>query len=367
MQGKRAAEAILNASTGGAEAPRALLSLVILSQGKEAPKEIRLFKRGQNDSQKGMFYFSQRSADEVMAKAADWGNRYHFDWNHAAALQAPMGGPAPAAAWCDLEMKDDGLYAVNIDWTPQGKKDVEEGSYKYISPYFDYDPDSREITTLTNAALTNLPALKQMEALASQTAQVPQPQPPKVNDMDRKALLASLGLPETATDTEMNAKVAHLSQFQKQMLSTTGAQSELEAMTSMLSLRAQADQVKLLQKQLEDQKVEGVKKEREALLSAAISEGKLEPGSDLRKHLDSQPLESVKVMLSALPAKKTQVEPPKGADANKGKEGGTVSVTLSQEQVAGSKKIAALFDFPGVSPEKLQEHHRKLIETQSEE
>lgn len=335
----------------------AVLSLEI---GKVPPREKRLFKAGENDSQQGKFYFSKRSAELVMERAREWGNRFHFDWDHHAALTLTKGVKAPAAAWYDLESRDDGLWAINIDWTPPGKKDVEEELYKYLSPYFDYDSKTREVTKFNNAALTNLPALKQLEALTSITGGSTTTH--EAPNMERKALLSALGLPETATDAEVASRVAELNAFKTQVFATTGAKSDFEAMSALLTMKGAAGEIETLKKRHEQEKADAVKKEREALLTAATEAGQLEPGSELRKHLEDQPVEVVKVMLSALPKKtggeKTQV---KGVEANKT---GTATATLSQEQKTAARKMGLLFENKA---DEVEKHWTGLIEAQQKD
>jgi phage I-like protein len=343
-----------------------VLSLDVLPKDGKAPKELRILRSGENDSTKGKFLFSQRSADLVMSQAKDWGNRFHFDWDHQAALASKGSGRAPAAAWYALEVRNGELWATGIEWTNAGRTDVEERNYAYLSPWFDFDEETREVTRFNNAALTNLPALKQLEALASMTTpdtstSTPPTQKHEEPTMDKKALLTALSLPENTTDAELAAKVAELKSFKQQTLSATGATNDMEAMTALLSAKGSATEIEALKKSIESHKAEGVKKERDALLSAAIAEGKLEPGSDLRKQLEGQSVETVKALLSALPGKKSvEANPPKGEDANAGA-GTTGSAALSKEQQSAAGKTATWF---GHKAEDVEKRHRELIQEQ---
>ena|GEM_PF-2023840 len=134
-----------------------------------APTEIRIFRPGANDTTKGTFHFTPRSAELVMKAAEDWGNEYSFDYEHAA-LQPVDNGPVPAAGWFRLELRDtpDGpeLWAVDIRWTDRARELIEAKEVRYISPAFTTDSQG-EITSLINIALTNLPATKRLEPLVA--------------------------------------------------------------------------------------------------------------------------------------------------------------------------------------------------------
>lgn len=74
-----------------------------------------------------------------------------------------------AAAWFEkLELSEDGteLWA-QVDWTPLGKKRVQEKEFRYISPEFNMDYKDNETLvkhgpTLLGAGLTNRPVIKGM-------------------------------------------------------------------------------------------------------------------------------------------------------------------------------------------------------------
>src|SRR5690606_25314766 len=71
-----------------------------------------------------------------------------------------------AAGWIkSLSIRNDELWA-EIDWTPAGKKSVEEKEFRYTSADFDdyIDPESQHNygPTLFGVALTNRPFVKRM-------------------------------------------------------------------------------------------------------------------------------------------------------------------------------------------------------------
>ena len=82
------------------------------------PTAIRLLDRGVNASTKGNLIFDDSSATAIAAEAADWGNEFFFDYDHAI-FDTKNTAPdkAIAAGWYNLEVKPDGLWAMGIEWS----------------------------------------------------------------------------------------------------------------------------------------------------------------------------------------------------------------------------------------------------------
>lgn len=139
---------------------------VEIEAGAEPPREFRIFAAGVVDTVKGQFLFDAQAAESVLKAAADWGNRYSADYEHNA-LDAALAGPKPAAAWYDLELRGGELWAVNVQWTPRAAEMLRAREYRYLSPAFDFDRKTGRIVSLTNIALTNLPATRDMTPLVA--------------------------------------------------------------------------------------------------------------------------------------------------------------------------------------------------------
>lgn len=94
------------------------------------------------------------------------------DYEHASEHRAPQGLDAPAAGWITrLEVR--GGFAIwgRVDWTDRAQQQITAREYRYLSPVFQYEKDSRRIVRLTSAGLTNQPnlpltALNQRETLS---------------------------------------------------------------------------------------------------------------------------------------------------------------------------------------------------------
>ncbi|MFH1029562.1 MAG: phage protease [Pseudomonadota bacterium] len=122
-------------------------------------------------------------------------------WEHATQLKAPAGDPAPAAGWIkELQIREDGSVWGWAEWTPKGTESLASKEYRYLSPVFDYEIESRRIFRFKSCGLTNQPNLF-IEALNS----VQQQEEPNMVLAD---LLAALGLPATATFQEALNQIA---------------------------------------------------------------------------------------------------------------------------------------------------------------
>jgi len=140
-------------------------ALTIPVPGGEPLREFRIFPFGRVETTKGTFLFDEEAARRVMRAWMEYGNRLSIDYEHQA-LEPVSNGPVPAAGWFDLEVREDGLWAVNVEWTPRAMELLRNREYRYFSPAFYVDEDGR-IVELINLALTNLPATKRMEPLVA--------------------------------------------------------------------------------------------------------------------------------------------------------------------------------------------------------
>lgn len=110
---------------------------------------------------------SAQEAARLVAQASARRTPYVVDYEHQTLNSEHNGQPAPAAGWFKtLEWREDGLFAVDVDWTAKARAMIEAGEYRFISPVFSYDEQGR-VTALHMAALTNNPALDGMAALAA--------------------------------------------------------------------------------------------------------------------------------------------------------------------------------------------------------
>ena len=89
------------------------------------------------------------------------------DYDHQLEHATQNGQPAIAAGWItELAARPDGVWG-RVDWTDKGKAHVAAREYRYVSPVYYYERGTGEILAIESVALTNVPNLTGLKALAS--------------------------------------------------------------------------------------------------------------------------------------------------------------------------------------------------------
>lgn len=103
----------------------------------------------------------------VIAAFEARGNDLVVDYEH----QTLDGDQAPAAGWITaLEDRGDAGLWARVEWTEKAKAYLETGEYRYDSPVFTVDRETRRVVKLHHIALTNWPASHNRTALTEQIA-----------------------------------------------------------------------------------------------------------------------------------------------------------------------------------------------------
>jgi phage I-like protein len=93
-----------------------------------------------------------------------------FDYEHQTLNSEANGQPAPAAGWgVQLAWQEDGLYA-EMQWTEKARSHIQADEYRFISPVFEFDPQTGAVLRLLHCALTNFPALTGMNPVTARHA-----------------------------------------------------------------------------------------------------------------------------------------------------------------------------------------------------
>jgi hypothetical protein len=144
------------------------LTVLLASGGKnrEPPKEAKLFTFGTNETLKGDFVLTRTGAQELMAKYQAWGVKVMLDYEHMSHNPNATAEQKKAAGRAELELREDGIYLVDISWTPQADEFLRNAEYMYLSPAFKLNDDG-EIVELINVALVNMPATIDQEQLVA--------------------------------------------------------------------------------------------------------------------------------------------------------------------------------------------------------
>ncbi|EDQ7908766.1 hypothetical protein CFL29_003998 [Salmonella enterica] len=202
----------------------AALSISLTAEATPATR-VRIFPAGTFRSNDGRpkecpsWVMNAACAQRLIAAAASKKVDYSFDYEHQTLRAVTNGKPAPASAWFkSLEwVEGDGLYAVDVDWTAAASQMIAAREYRYLSPMFDYHPVTGEVGQLINVALTNLPALEELDegviAAASRLAATSSTFPESTSmDEEQIAYLLSqlrwiLNLPETSTAADIKTEL----------------------------------------------------------------------------------------------------------------------------------------------------------------
>lgn len=140
-------------------------ALSITITGDEPPSEFRIFASGANETKKGTFLFTEASAKSVMAEYVAHGIDLMLDYDHASlslALDPAQAGKA--AGWFQLAVRNGELWAVNVRWTEPAAEALRRKEWRFMSPAFHAD-DTGRVLSVTNVAITNLPATRNLEPL----------------------------------------------------------------------------------------------------------------------------------------------------------------------------------------------------------
>lgn len=250
---------------------------------KGVPKEIQLLPLGKfvtQDSRKLALSLSKADAENIIAEFEAKATDLMIDYEHAAHRTEP-GKPVPAAGWIKgLELREDGLYA-KVEWTPKAAEHIENKEYRYISPAVAHT-DEGEIKGLFDAALVNKPAVDGMQPLSLSAEDNAK------EDKMNKALLAMLGLPETATDKDVETAIAALKQAQPgqsggvsvailKALNLPEGSTEDAVLASLKGLDESKTSLATLQAEITTLKQAEADRKAETLVEAAIKEGKVTP------------------------------------------------------------------------------------------
>lgn len=253
------------------------------------PGEFRIFPFDYVDTSKGVFLFDPQAAASVLERWREYGNRLSIDYEHQA-LEPVTNGPVPAAGWFDLEVREDGLWAVNVEWTERAKALLAGREYRYFSPAF-YTDEKGRIVELINLALTNIPATKRMQPLVAR------------NDDQRRykmtEIMRQLGLRENANEAEAVAALTRLTALERQITALTGRANSEEALAVLQGWRQASEELPKLQERLSAMEQERQQERRSALLERGKREGKLTPA--MLSWAEQQSPEALEAFLSVAP------------------------------------------------------------------
>lgn len=159
---------------------------VLSSSSGEPVSEFRLLALGEvkldRPASGDDFHFSKAHGEQAMRWFESVGRKLAIDYEHQTfeRFNTRPDGLRPAAGWIGgLELREDGLWAMNVTWTERAAQLIRAGEYRYFSPViFWADEDYTVLDGLGPVALTNDPAMCGVTALAMRRPrQPPTPRP----------------------------------------------------------------------------------------------------------------------------------------------------------------------------------------------
>ncbi|SFH12779.1 phage protease [Pseudomonas sp. NFACC45] len=236
----------------------------------QAPEWVELIPQGPKVTGRDgrQWLFDEQAGMLVQSSFTGRGIDLPIDWEHATQHRATKGEDAPAAGWIkELEIRNGGLWGL-VAWTPRGATQVINREYRFLSPVFDYESDSTRIVRLVSAGLTNKPNFL-LTALNQETLEN---SPVKLSP----ALLATLGLPETATEEQAIAATTQLKTTAQAM---NAERPNLEQFVPRADYNALEARATNAEQALATQKKVDHEKAVDALITAAAQAGKITPAT----------------------------------------------------------------------------------------
>ena len=174
----------------------------------KAPEWMLLFKAGWGKLATGETYLVDEQCLVLVNKfIADRGNEVVFDYEHASLEKEA----APASGWIKELVWEDGVgIKARVEWTEKAAKFIASKEYRYFSPVFAVRKSDSRVCYLDSVALTNRPKTNNLTPIL---AKLEAGLGDKINEeetMDRKKLIAALGLKDDASDMDILMAVAKL-------------------------------------------------------------------------------------------------------------------------------------------------------------
>lgn len=283
------------------------------------------------------------SAAAVIRRFNDRQKPLVIDYEHQTLNKEKNGQPAPAAGWPrSLEwVEGEGLFGL-VEMTVRAAAAIDGKEYLFFSPVFSYSKTDGTVLDVLMGALTNDPGIQGMQPIslvaAATAAFLPALETETPVNPLLKAVLASLGLPETTTETAAIAALSALGPLQSAQARATAACTALglaadatpEALTAACSaLRTQAapDPTKFvpiaavqeLQASVAALTAAQVGREVDELIRPALADGRLLPAmKEWAQELGKKDIAALTAYLdkaqpiAALTATQTGGQPPAG-------------------------------------------------------
>ena len=258
-------------NTQTAPAQRSTSTALCFELGADVPEWVEVLPPGPSIVGRDGRTWSYDPA-QVMAATLAHGADLPFDYDHATELKAPQGDEAPAAGWVrEYRLNQRGAMEARVEWTERARAAIAAREYRYVSPVFLFDQDGR-IHRFSSFGLVNKPNLA-IKALNAEQSQ-PTPEEP----MALAAILAALGLPETATDQQAVAAVSTL-KTDLQVAQNAERTPSLDKYVPRADYDGAVQRAQNAEQQLKQRDQEQLQTAINAEIEAALKAGKITPAT----------------------------------------------------------------------------------------
>lgn len=274
------------------------LSVAVNTDGGEPPEWVELIPAGpQVIGRDGRAWlFEPSDCDLVVAAFLGRGADLPFDWEHATQHRAPNGLDAPAAGWIKELANREGALWGRAEWTPRARQQLQDREYRYLSPVFDYFPDTRRIARLVSAGLTNTPNLH-LQALNHEETKMR-------SKLLIAAMIGALNLAETADDDAIATAINQLKADRDTAQAKNSEQPSLERYVPRADYDALATRAANAEQAIKDRDAADHKVAVDTAIEGALAAGKITPATaDYHRAScqDAAGLERFKAFVGAAP------------------------------------------------------------------
>ncbi len=166
------------------------------------PDLIAVIPKGHVESRKGDFIVDDESFRLINKQFLGRRLDLVIDYEH----QTLHDVQAPAAGWITELINGEDAIMAKVNWTPKGAEYLKNKEYRYLSPVIITRKNDKKVIALHSAALTNTPAIDGMFPLVGCSLDADDYEDyEEKRAMELEKLIKLLGLPETATEDEVEA------------------------------------------------------------------------------------------------------------------------------------------------------------------
>lgn len=247
--------------------------------GKSAPDWIQIFPKGPviktNDGRS--FKITNPSRLATLLNTAN--KPIMIDYDHKSHFTPEGGGDQTAAGWiASFEVREGEMWA-KVEWTQTAAAKITAREYRFLSPEFNVDEKSGEVSDILAAALVNRPALN-LVALAAQKQPSQKTQSQEVIML--KEIAKALGLDEGADEKTILAAIEQRDEEHKTELATAQSKAKTPSTDDFMpraDYNAVLARANTAESKLAESETASFKAKVEETIGLAVKDGKITPGS----------------------------------------------------------------------------------------